>query len=49
MRLSALAALRRDQEQVLGRAYVTQVLNPWYLQKKFGYPQWPIAQYEFRI
>jgi hypothetical protein len=34
---------------VLARAYTTQVLNPWHLQKKFGSPQWPIAQYEFRV
>jgi hypothetical protein len=34
---------------VLERAYTTQVLNPWHLPKKLGSPQWPIAQYEFRI
>ncbi len=36
-------------QKVLARAYTIEVFNPWYLQKKFGSPQWPIAQYEFRI
>ncbi len=34
---------------VLARAYTIQVLNPWYLQKKFGSRQWSIEQCEFRI
>jgi hypothetical protein len=34
---------------ILARAYDTQVLNPWYLQKKIGSPQWLLAQYGFQI
>jgi hypothetical protein len=31
------------------KAYTTQVLNSWYLQKRFGSPLWPIKHYEFGI
>ncbi len=34
---------------VIIRPYTTQVINLWYLQKKFGFLQWPIAQDEFQI
>ncbi len=34
---------------MLLRAYATKVSNPWYLQKKFGSPQWPLVHYKFRI